>query len=90
VEGTTNLPLARAVDEINSITEAFDTRNTIMQRVALSLGWRQWDVGTENEENDRVEVLVKKQNKRKKKASRGNKNIKTSGKSKIIKRKIIK
>jgi hypothetical protein len=70
VEGTTNLPLARAVDEINSITEAFDTRNTIMQRVALSLGWRQWDVGTENEENDIVEIVVKADNKAKKKKQR--------------------
>ena len=58
-EGTTNLPLGRAVDEINAIVEAFDTRNTAMQRVALGLGWRTWDVGAENEENDLIDVAEK-------------------------------
>ena len=50
-----------------------------MQRVALSLGWRQWDVGTENEENDIVEVLVKKQNKNKKKKNKSKKKSKGKG-----------
>ena len=35
---TLNLPLDRAVDEVNSITEALDTRNTQWQRIALGLG----------------------------------------------------
>jgi predicted kinase len=75
VEGATNVPLARAVDEINSITEAFDARNTVMQRIALSLGWRQWDVGTENEENDLVEVIVKSKKKAAKKKENALKRI---------------
>jgi len=66
IEGTTNLPLGRAVDEINAIVEAFDTRNTTMQRIALGLGWRSWDVGTENEENDIIKVEQKAINKAKK------------------------
>ena len=67
VEGTTNIPLARVVDEVNAITEAFDTRNTVMQRIALSLGWRTWDVSAENEENDLVEIIIKAKNKEDKK-----------------------
>ena len=66
IEGTTNLPLGRAVDEINAIVEAFDTRNTTMQRIALGLGWRSWDVGAENEENDIIKVEQKAINKAKK------------------------
>lgn len=67
IEGTTNLPLGRAVDEINAIVEAFDTRNTTMQRIALGLGWRTWDIGVENEENETIDILVKNKNAYKKK-----------------------
>ena len=59
LEGTTNFPLARAVDEINSITEAFDTRNTVGQRIALGLGWKSWNVNARNEENDFIKVIEK-------------------------------
>jgi predicted kinase len=38
VSGTINLPLDRAITEVNSLAEAFDARNTAMQRIALGLG----------------------------------------------------
>ena len=57
---TLNLPLDRAVDEINSITEALDTRNTQWQRLALGLGWRSWDAGVKIEEHDLIKTSAKK------------------------------
>ncbi len=56
---TLNLPLDRAVDEINSITEALDTRNTQWQRIALALGWRSWDAGVQIEEHDFIKTKAK-------------------------------
>mgnify|MGYP003122966858 CR=1 FL=1 len=51
-----NLPLDRAIDEVNAVTEALDTRNTQWQRLALGLGWRQWDVNARVEEHDLLKV----------------------------------
>jgi len=59
VEGAINIPLARIVDEVNSITEALDSRNTVYQRIALALGWKSWAVGAKNEENDLVKAVAK-------------------------------
>ena len=56
---TLNLPLDRAVDEVNSITEALDTRNTQWQRIALGLGWRSWDTGVKIEEHDLIKTKAK-------------------------------
>ena len=56
---TLNLPLDRAVDEINSITEALDTRNTQWQRIALALGWRSWDAKVQVEEHDFIKTKAK-------------------------------
>jgi len=70
VEGTTNFPMARAVDELNSITEAFDTRNTVMQRIALGLGWKAWNVGATNEEHILIKTNAKLDKKEKKKEER--------------------
>lgn len=69
-EGFTNLPLDRAVSEINALTEALDYRNTVWQRVALALGWRSWDVGAENEEHEliKTEAKAKRKEEGKKKA----------------------
>ena len=58
-EGLTNLPLDRAVTEINALTEALDYRNTVWQRVALALGWRSWDVGAKNEEHELIKTEAK-------------------------------
>jgi hypothetical protein len=66
VEGLTNIPMARVVDEVNSITEALDSRNTAWQRIALALGWKTWNVGAKNEENDLLEFKIKSENKERK------------------------
>ena len=58
-EGFTNLPLDRAITEVNALTEALDYRNTVWQRVALALGWRSWDVGAENEEHELIKTEAK-------------------------------
>ena len=52
ISGFTNLPLDRLVAEVNAITEALDSRNTMWQRIALGLGYRSWDVNAKNEEHD--------------------------------------
>ena len=65
VEGFTNLPLDRAVTEVNALTEALDYRNTVWQRVALALGWRSWDVGAENEEHELIKTEAKARRKEK-------------------------
>ena len=56
---TLNLPIDRVADEVNAITEALDTRNTQWQRIALALGWRQWDVGARAEEHDLIKTEAK-------------------------------
>jgi hypothetical protein len=59
LEGSLNIPMARVVDEVNSITEALDTRNSSMQRLALGLGWKTWDVSARNEEHDLIKTEAK-------------------------------
>jgi chloramphenicol 3-O-phosphotransferase len=65
---TVNLPLDRVVDELNSIVEALDSRNTTWQRIALALGWKTWDVGAKNEENDLIKTEAKAKRKEEGKA----------------------
>ena len=54
-----NLPLDRALIEIEGISEALDERNTKYQRIALALGWRTWGVGAKNEEEDLIKDAAK-------------------------------
>jgi hypothetical protein len=63
VSGAANVPLDRVYDEINSISEALDARNKAWQRIALALGWKTWDVGAKNEEEDLIETLAKEKRK---------------------------
>tara|TARA_R100000278_G_scaffold122951_1_gene110620 strand:- start:120 stop:926 length:807 start_codon:yes stop_codon:yes gene_type:complete len=51
---TLNLPLDRVVDELTSVSEAFDARNTAWQRFALALGWKTWDIGAKDELGDLI------------------------------------
>ena len=62
-EGATSIPVSRVVDELNALTEALDTRNTVWQRIALGMGWKTWDVSAENEEHDLIKVEAKKERK---------------------------
>jgi hypothetical protein len=62
-----NVPLDRALIEARGISEMLDERNTKMQRVALALGWRTWDVNAKNEEFDLMKVEAKERKKEEKK-----------------------
>ena len=55
---TINLPLDRVVSEIDAVAEALDSRNTDMQRIALALGWKSWDVGAEVEEHEALKTIA--------------------------------
>ena len=83
---TLNLPLDRVADEVNAITEALDTRNTQWQRIALALGWRQWDVGARAEEHD----LIKTEAKAKRKVEGKEKAKATREKNKQLRKEYIK
>ena len=61
--GVLNLPLDRIYSEVQSIAEMLDERNTIYQRLALSLGFRSWDVNAKNEENDLIKLEAKEKRK---------------------------
>ena len=65
--GTANIPLDRMYAEIQSMSEMLDERNTIYQRLALSLGFRTWDVNAKNEEDDLIKAQLKKGRKIRKK-----------------------
>ena len=58
-----NLPLDRALAEVDAIAEALDTRNTSYQRLALGLGWRTWDVDADKEEEEFVKIIAKERRK---------------------------
>ena len=62
-EGFTNLPLERAVNEFKALNEMMDERNSTLQRIALALGYRSWDVGAIDEESDVIRVEAKAEKK---------------------------
>ena len=47
IESTTNVPAARAIKKLESIREAFNQNNETWQRIAVAMGWSQWDLGIE-------------------------------------------
>ena len=47
VEGTTNIPMQRAVNILTNAYAALDARHQTWQRVAMAMGWNSWDVGVE-------------------------------------------
>jgi hypothetical protein len=59
VSAAFNLPLDRAIIELEAVAEALDDRNTSYQRIALLLGWRTWDVNAKNEEQDVIKIIYK-------------------------------
>jgi len=63
LSATANIPLDRAYDEIASITEMLDSRNTAWQRLALGLGYKTWQVGATIEEHDLIKATAKKERK---------------------------
>ena len=59
VVATTNLPLDRVIEKVGNVSEALDSRNTKIQRLALALGWKEWELNVKNEENEKIKVEAK-------------------------------
>jgi hypothetical protein len=59
VVATTNVPLDRVVEKVGNVSEALDSRNTKIQRLALLLGWKEWELNVKNEENEKIKVEAK-------------------------------
>ena len=59
VVATTNVPLDRVVEKVNNVSEALDSRNTKLQRTALMLGWKAWELNVKNEENEAIKAKAK-------------------------------
>ena len=74
VEATTNIPLARLHRKVTNLRQAANSENEWWQRLAMALGWSQWDVGVKNEEVEKVKESIKKQKSNRK--SKGFKNFK--------------
>jgi len=61
VEGLSNVPLERAMNEFLALSEMMDQRNSTMQRIALALGYRSWDVGAKIEEFDEIKIEAREE-----------------------------
>jgi hypothetical protein len=59
VVATTNVPLDRVIEKVNNVSEALDSRNTKIQRLALALGWKEWELNVKNEENEKIKIAAK-------------------------------
>ena len=66
-EALLNIPLERTIAEIDALVEMTDQRNSSLERIALALGWRTWDIGIPNEEEDQIKVEVKERKKQERK-----------------------
>jgi hypothetical protein len=60
-EAVTNIPLERAMNEFLALSEMMDQRNSTLQRIALALGYRAWDVGAKIEEFDEIKIEAKEE-----------------------------
>ena len=56
---TTNFPLDRVVDKANNVAEILDQRNATWQKLSLGFGWKTFDVGVKNEEEDLIKAKAK-------------------------------
>lgn len=59
VSVTTNIPLDRLVEKTENVAEALDSRNSAIQRVALFLGWKEWELNVKNEEQLEIKEVAK-------------------------------
>jgi hypothetical protein len=59
VSAGANVPLDRAIAEVEAISEALNSQNTAAQRLALALGWRTWDVNIRNEDHELIKTEAK-------------------------------
>ena len=84
--GAANIPLDRMYAEIQSVAEMLDNRNTIYQRLALSLGFMTCDVNVKNEEDDLIKAQLKETKKINQKEKAKAKRV-DAAKQKIVNRK---
>mgnify|MGYP003131684391 CR=1 FL=1 len=71
IEGTTNAPVHRIYTKLDNLKEAFNEDNTAMQRLFVSLGWNQWQLGIDTYEDVReAKEKIKEEKKAKKKQCR--------------------
>ena len=84
IEATTNVPAARAIKKLESIREAFNQNNETWQRIAVAMGWSQWDLGIEGQKRQAVQET--KEYLKKKKKDEKAKNKKTSSKKRNVKK----
>jgi hypothetical protein len=45
------------------MAEVIDSRNTKLQRTALALGWKDWELNVKNEENETIKATAKEKRK---------------------------
>ena len=64
VEVGTNFPMDRLVNKVENVSQAFNSENTAMQRIATGLGYSPWTVGIEGTKGD---ILIKKEAKEERK-----------------------
>jgi hypothetical protein len=56
VEATANFPMDRLVNKVENVSQAFNSENTAMQRLATGMGYSPWTVGIEGTKGD---ILIK-------------------------------
>ena len=71
IEGLTNAPVHRIYTKLDNLKEAFNEDNTAMQRIFVSLGWNQWQLGIDTYKDVReAKEKIKEREKVKKKQCR--------------------
>ncbi len=84
IESTTNVPAARAIKKLESIREAFNQNNETWKRIAVAMGWSQWDLGIEGQKRQAVQET--KEYLKKKKKDEKAKSKKPSSKKRTVKK----
>jgi hypothetical protein len=59
ISAATNKPADRLLDKITNISEALDARNENWQRAMLMLGYKPFELGVKNEEQDAIKAQAK-------------------------------
>jgi len=59
IEAGTNIPLDRALNKINNLSQATEDEFKTWQRIMLALGWSTWDLGLKNQEHELIKVNAK-------------------------------
>ena len=65
VSATTNIPIDRGVKKINNLMKASDSELETWERLALIGGWQDWELGIEDEKQNKPKPKPKKKLKRK-------------------------